>query len=570
MRDQPSSCDGCALSGLSSGFMSPSLARDPYGVALVGEALGETEDQPFVGPAGHTLTRLVELAGLDRARFDIWNAVWCRPPDNLLENQPYEQAAISHCRSHHWHTLTNRVRVVVPMGNVAMAAFVGRKGVLKQRGYVSAGNGYHILPTVHPSFIRRGQAKYSRAFINDIQKAVMVAQHGMEFTPTHYVLDPLPGAAEMWARAYLAALRDDPTLKLAYDIETPGKDEDESESEDPTYHIWRIGFSYGAHTALSVPWEPPYFAAISLLLGSEGEKVVWNAGFDNPRIIAKGMKINGLIHDGMIAWHILHSDLPKGLGFVATFTCPYQPAWKHLSIQQPAFYNATDADVEWRSMMWIEAELKRTGLWKVYDRDVLQLDPILSHMSIMGMPVDHATRYDRACRLGTQQKDVARRIEALVPLEARRIAHVYKTTPKDITNLLARSAVRRLPVCDHCGDAEPTKPHFRTFKRPTAKKPQNPCAGAQKVEREIAVTEYYRLADFTPSRDQLIRYQQYLKRHVPTTWDKKTRSRKKTMDEKALKRLMGRYPDDPIYQLVLDYRELQKLAGTYIGYPEEE
>src|SRR3990167_7921645 len=177
---KPSSCSGCPLVDTSDGFMEPSLATNPYGVALVGEALGEQEAEagrPFVGPAGFKLTRLIEWAGFDRGRFDIWNVAWCRPPGNALEGQPYELGAISHCRTHHWDRLINRNRVVVPMGNVALGAFTGRKGILALRGYVQGGpSGVHLVPTVHPSFIQRGQSKYSAAFIHDLQKAVELAR----------------------------------------------------------------------------------------------------------------------------------------------------------------------------------------------------------------------------------------------------------------------------------------------------------------------------------------------------------------------------------------------------------
>src|SRR3990167_354876 len=122
--------------------MVPSLATNPYGVALVGEALGETEaeaGEPFKGPAGFKLTRLIEWAGLDRSRFDIWNVVWCRPPGNKLEGESFELGAVAHCRDRHWGGLLNRVRVVVPLGNVALSAFTGRKGILSIRGYVRGG-----------------------------------------------------------------------------------------------------------------------------------------------------------------------------------------------------------------------------------------------------------------------------------------------------------------------------------------------------------------------------------------------------------------------------------------------
>ena len=460
------------------------------------------------------------------------------------------------------------------MGNVPLGAFTGRKGILKERGYIQPGpSATHLLPTVHPSFIQRGQAKYSAPFMMDLQKAVELARNGYPFIATDYLLDPSPYEALQWARGYIERLRNDPSIKLAYDIETPGKDEDEEELEiedDRTYTIYRIGFSYRASAALSIPWRPEYLAAIRLLLESAGDKVVWNAGFDNPRIHANGVAIRGVIHDGMVAWHILHSDLPKGLAFVATFTCPYQPAWKHLSHARPAFYNATDADVELQSMEWIERRLRESGMWSVYQEDVLDLDPILVHMSAAGMPVDEEVRYERACQLAERIQDTLRRIETLVPLDARRIEHVYVDTPSDLTGLQSRPGTRSVDCCEGCGLEWPTKPHFKTFKRPTAKKPQNPCAGLGKSNRTLDVTEWFRLAPFKPSREQIIRYQEFHSRRVPTQYDKKERRTKRTTNEKAIKSLMGSYPTDPIYQLILDYRQLSKIGGTYIGFPADQ
>ena len=551
--------------------MAPALAgANGYGVALVGEALGEAEVEagaPFRGPAGFKLTRLIEWAGLDRSKFDIWNAIWCRPPGNVLEGTAFERESVTHCQAKHWGRLPSRARVVVPMGNVALAAFTGRKGILAARGYVAGGPaGTHLLPTVHPSFIQRGQSKYSAAFIHDIQKAVELARTGLPIAVSSYTIDPLPAAALAWAEGYREALKADPTVKLAFDIETPWKGEDEGDldpDEDVSYQIDRIGFSYSAHHALTIPWNATYLAAIRALMESPGEKVVWNASFDCPRIKAAGVGIGGLVHDGMVAWHVLHSDLPKGLAFVATFTCPWQPAWKHLSHSAPGFYNATDADVEWRSMEVIEHELKLNGLWDVYESDVLAVDPILVHMSLQGMPIDAVIRADRAAQLADRLATTLADMEAAVPLTARKVEVVYKETPKDTTGLRTRKGVRERSFCPLCGALKPRKDHFRILKKKV-----NPCGGLVPVNREVEVDEYYRLAPFTPSRDQLIRYNRALGRALPTTWDSKTRTRKVSFNEKGLKELVRKFPLDTLYPTVLVYRELDKLGGTYIGRPK--
>jgi uracil-DNA glycosylase family 4 len=324
-------------------------ALGKYNVLLIGEALGEQEADtgvPFSGRAGFLLDKLVRHAGLDRQGFGITNAVSCRPPDNKLSGMPYEQQAVYECRERHLLPLLRSYQtqrpVLVPMGAVALSSLLGRKDIIDARGYVWEHPLGSVYPTVHPSYIMRGNGNYGTVFIHDLQQAVEFGARGFVPAPTYYTLDPTPAEALSWASAYEEALAADPQgVYLAFDIETPYEDElkeDGSlEDEDSTYVILRISFSYRNHHALSIPWHGSYLPAISRLLGSEGPKVVWNASFDCPRIRAHAVAINGPLHDGMVAWHVLESDLPKSLRFVSSMLLPNQPPWKHLAASQPSF-----------------------------------------------------------------------------------------------------------------------------------------------------------------------------------------------------------------------------------------
>jgi hypothetical protein len=509
---------------------------------LVEHLEGEGES-PLLGRAGHRLTRLLEWSGSNRSEFDIITTT---------ELSQYPD------------------RVYVALGNAASEYLIHRGNILFNRGYVWPSQWGHVIPTIHPSFIVGGQAKWSAAFINDVRKATDLARTGLPPEFTDYLLDPLPGEAYRWALQYRDRLQQDPSIRLAFDIETPGKGEDEDDVElgdapDRTWHIDRIGFSYEPLTALSIPWNAAYMATIRILMESEGDKVVWNAGFDVPRIRRADVGVHGLVHDGMVAWHILHSDLPKRLGFVATFTCPWQPAWKHLSGARPAFYNATDADVEARAMSHIDAELRRTNLWDVYQRDVIELEPVLLHIHQRGMPIDAQIRLDRAIKLDERIREIHSKMEACVPIGARKIEHVYKRPPAgDQSNLLARPGSCSETFCTNCGMSKPPKAHFKSFKRK-----HNECAGGETASREVECVEYYRLKEFTPSRDQLTSYHRVLKRPLPMVWDQKKRERKVSFGEEQLKQLLLKYPDDLLYPLILDYRAADKLAGTYVGRPAE-
>lgn len=456
--------------------------------------------------------------------------------------------------------------VVVPLGADALDLLCGRRDILDIRGYPLQQASRLIYPTIHPDYILQGNGNYGTVFIHDVQRAAELEYTGFQGPCNNYLLDPPVLLAQDWVTAYLAALAADPSIYLAYDIETPWTDEEKEagslEADDSDRaHILRISLSYAPHTAISVTWSGEYLPVIARALASPGAKVVWNDGFDSPRIRSWGMAINGPVYDGMVAWHVLNSDLPKSLRFVASMLLDDQPAWKHLSHDAPAFYNAVDADVELRLIHAIFARLHEAGLWGVYDRHILQLAPIFTRLSTRGMPIDRAKRAAAAQLLADRLTTTAAALEAAVPLPARKIAHTYTRTPKCLDGLLVQSELRPLPRCSVCAAAGPTKAHFK----PTRK--GNPCAAGTVQTQPEMVLVYHRLHPFKPSKEQLTTYCQHAHITPPTRRDPKTHLTRITFDENAIRHLLLKYPADPVFQKCLDYREIDKIAGTYIGRP---
>lgn len=73
------------------------LARGtvPCDVLFVGEAPGVSEDvigQPFVGPAGHLLDRIISASGLREGSYCITNLVGCLPVDGGEKGEPSEDS----------------------------------------------------------------------------------------------------------------------------------------------------------------------------------------------------------------------------------------------------------------------------------------------------------------------------------------------------------------------------------------------------------------------------------------------------------------------------------------------
>lgn len=90
-------------------------------VVFVGEAPGEQEDNqglPFVGPAGHLLTRLIEAAGIPRQSVFIANVLKCRPPGN----RPPEPAEIEQCEPY----LVEQIKLIHPKVVVALGKYASQ------------------------------------------------------------------------------------------------------------------------------------------------------------------------------------------------------------------------------------------------------------------------------------------------------------------------------------------------------------------------------------------------------------------------------------------------------------
>lgn len=129
-------------------------------VMIIGEAPGRDEDmqgKPFVGRAGQLLDRM--LAAIDMSRdaeaagsVYITNVLPWRPPQNR-DPLPEEIAMMMPFVTRHVELVAPDV--LVPMGNVACLALLGRKGITRLRGQWTEALGRPALPMLHPAYLLR-------------------------------------------------------------------------------------------------------------------------------------------------------------------------------------------------------------------------------------------------------------------------------------------------------------------------------------------------------------------------------------------------------------------------------
>jgi DNA polymerase len=123
---------------------------------FVGEAPGEQEDkrgEPFVGPAGELLDKMIEAMGWSRQTVYINNILCCRPPGNR-NPQPDEVAA---CKPF----LDARIgaiapRIIVALGRPAANTLLGTDAPISAlRGKFHERFGVKVMPTFHPAYLLR-------------------------------------------------------------------------------------------------------------------------------------------------------------------------------------------------------------------------------------------------------------------------------------------------------------------------------------------------------------------------------------------------------------------------------
>lgn len=587
-------CSSClGLRWGNTGYV-PANGTGTNGVLVIAEAAGEHEAQegmPLVGKAGYFFWSNLQRAGIDRDGFREHNVLSCRPPNNKLAGMPYENEVITHCsglldqtiyamqETCKQHSLT---LVILTLGQIAFRRIMSRdldplalRSIMKEDylAYPFWSETYQawVIASDHPSFFMRGSTHLIPVMQFCAKRALEIAEKGLKIEEPTYLEGPLPETFTSWVADYT---RHNLDSILSYDIETPykqGKAEDKIAREDDVdFTILRVSFSYkpveGPVRTVSVPWQAEFLPGIEKVFASKGPKCGWNnSNYDDPRIRVH-TPINGDIYDGMVMWHILNSALPKGLGFVTPFYVQNTAMWKHLSASKPAFYNAKDAHMALLNVLGIIPDLQKANLWDVFENHVLRLNRALTYMTGVGVKRDEELRARAECDLSLLLDATEKKMESAIPEEARKFKVFKKTPPPEkragLVQVDGEGDFKQCPLCLSLLSGSIAQ-HFKSIgkKRIKTGEPENPCFGLKPVKTSLPTKLWAKPLPFKISSKGMQNYQQVL-RHQAVVNRKENRI---TFDENAIIKLQKRYPQDPLYPLILEHREYQKLLSTYIG-----
>jgi DNA polymerase len=181
VRAELGECTRCKLSSTRKSIVFGVGAEDAP-LMFVGEAPGEQEDkrgEPFVGPAGELLDKMIVAMGWSRQSVYINNIICCRPPGNR-NPQPDEVAA---CKPF----LEARIaaiapRIIVALGRPAANTLLGTDAPISTlRGKFHDRNGIKVMPTFHPAYLLREPDKKRDAWAD--LKLVMAELARLGITP---------------------------------------------------------------------------------------------------------------------------------------------------------------------------------------------------------------------------------------------------------------------------------------------------------------------------------------------------------------------------------------------------
>lgn len=436
---------------------------------IIGESLRSDSEKALTDDSGFMLGQVLKRMGLKRDDFTIASIIWCKPPTKRFSDSHYSDQAIEHCAPHLASLIQERQpKVILALGQVAFTSLTGITGIAPEdfRGYVHRDKRDErwVIGAFDPHWLMQGNFPQAPSLIFDLEKALRIVKEGYSYESIECLENPQMGVWNDYVSVALDDLRTNPSIPLAFDIETPyskGKPEDELE-EDPSFTINCISFSYQGQRGVTVPWQTAYLSGIQSLLETQNDKLIWNRPYDLPRVLYNGMSVGGSIRDAMDgAWHFLYSGLKRGLGFATSILQHRIPMWKHSAYANPERYSVYDAVMLWRNYETCCRLLKESGAWESYLLMVEGTDDPLLSMSKAGVLIDSEAKAKLREELIQLKVQVQGEMETLVPREVRPLK-IYKTLralkdPQDpLIELIEGS--KKVKKCSNCGIIA-KKPH---------------------------------------------------------------------------------------------------------------
>lgn len=409
---------------------------------IIGEAGGAHENtrrRPFVGPTGRYLSDWWKRPEINLKRKDgyITNVYPYRP------NDKNDISLVDEDELNHWKDqLHDRIAalddpwLLIPTGNTALEALIGKRGIQKHRGSVYAykdrrGRVIKVIPVLHPALLFRS-SYFEKRCIRDWQRiAGDLAFRELRLPEREHFIRPTLDDVRWYVKDALEHAR-----VLSIDIETPWgfemqctgftkKGKPKWKRVKTTPRITMIGFAYDPRFSFTIDTTQAYWKSRSrldevwrlidqLLTAPHIEKLYQNGHFDNFHLHReRGLHPVNWKWDTRWLHHCRDANDDHDLAYMASYRTR-EPFWKDeakdpdevskYTSNMDAFrtYNGKDACVPLELREQLVDELDRAGRLDQYFAQYQRHFGPLLQMMVEGVRVDDAQRRRRYATLTAQ------------------------------------------------------------------------------------------------------------------------------------------------------------------------
>lgn len=408
-------------------------------IMLVGECPGKVETlkgEPFVGPAGRELDRILRVAGIDRRQCRVANTVPIEPPNGTIDywleigkGKVREEPAFTVGRELLIREIIDvNPNVVVALGNAALYALTGHSGMKQWRGSLLKCKDIptqKVIATYHPSSFFYNMANRYYAYMDLARARADSAFPDLRLPKRNLIIEP---SYETAMDFMLECLEQE---RVGFDIEC------HKTRSDGDFQDWEMScfsLSIQGKGSICVPllkqgyqnyWTLDHETEIMLTLAKILEdpsiiKLGQNLMFDASFMLKKYKLKIWPIHDTMIAMRCICPELYSGLDTLCSiFTRePYykddgKQHSKILDFRKFWQYSAKDSDVLFEIFDQLWPQLAQGGMIQTYNQHIEVMQSLL-FMFARGMACDTAAIELAKNALRAEQAELTRQFQMMV------------------------------------------------------------------------------------------------------------------------------------------------------------
>lgn len=363
---------------------------DDAEIVIVSEYPGEQEvayNKPFMGAAGKHLWNALRRFNILRTQCYVTNVIKRRVTTNTPVNQvefTLWKEALEYELSH-----LHNCKLIIALGNSAIAALLGTEGVSTLRGSVYSYGDIPVLVANNPAMILRDPSQ-EIIFLMDMHKANRVLQGDFHVPKITEILYP----SFSDALDYLERCHQHKTISV--DIEVIGME------------TACIGIAYKEDEAMCIAFRDKgtnvytpeeEFLILRKFLEVTDDKsvevITQNGNFDSYFMGYKDHAQFRISFDTLLAHHTLYPSLPHNLGFLTSqYTDhPYYKDEKDVfkeggDIEGFWRYNCKDAAITLAIANKLREELRQQNLLDFFTSHVMRLQPHLVTSTVTGIKTD--------------------------------------------------------------------------------------------------------------------------------------------------------------------------------------